>query len=296
MAGPTIGDAPAGPAGPALDVLVCAGRSDVGGLLASCLSLLFVNFEPLGRVHLITPETAAAERLLDRLSAAQRARISVRSDYDVCPEAAGMSGWFRQQYLKLNADRIVERERVVCLGADTLLLERVTWEDLLDPEDRPFVRYFRYRWPNQHLDFERNRVLNVARLLRIRPVRSFLLGDFVCDLFLVEARVLRGLREHLAERAELADVLTGLGARIGPDNRFGEWTVYAVFVLDVLAGSGVRVRAAEPNYFGQIHSQHDLLRADGYRCKIVHFAQEPGGTGSVLADLAQAGRLPAEVR
>ena len=108
--------------------------------------------------------------------------------------------------------------------------------------------------------------------------------------------MLRGLRRHLAERTELVDVLTGLGPRIGPDNRFGEWTAYAVFALDVQSGSGVRLRAAEPDYFGQIHSPNDLLRADGYRCKIVHFAHEPGGTGAVLANLAQAGRLPAEGR
>ncbi len=138
-------------------------------------------------------------------------------------------------------------------------------------------------------------MLNVARLLGVEPNHSFVPGDFVCDLFLFDVEVLRALRAHLAERRTLAEVLRGLGPRQGSDNRFGEWTTYAVFALDVI-DAGVRLVPSPPDFFGQIHSRRDLLRKDRFSSRVVHFAAEPGGTESILDDLVREGRLAGELR
>lgn len=276
----------------AFDVLVCASRSDIAGLLPTSLSLLFSNLSPLDRVHVVTPETDAVQRLLDRLPGRQAEQISVWSDDEVCPEALDLDPWFRQQYIKLNADRVTRKRKVVCLGADTLILEPVTASDLIDADGRPVIRFFRYTRPNAHLHFERQRVLNVARLLAVEPRRSFLLGDFICDLFLLEVDVLRALRARIAAQTELKSLLFGLGSRQAFDNRFGEWTAYAVFCLDVLAAD-VRVKPSTSTFFGQIHSQWDLARSDRYASRVIHFATEPGGAEAILKDLVVQGRLSA---
>jgi hypothetical protein len=276
------------------DVLVCASPTDIDGLLRTSLELLLRNFEPLGRIHLVTPRPADARLLLAASPRLATAGIDVRSDDDLCPEAGDLAPWFRQQYLKLHADRLGSTRDVVCIGADTLMLDPITVDDLVGRGGRPLLRYFRYGRPTPHLAFERQRVLNVARLLRVEPRRSFVLGDFICDLFLFQAPILRALRARLAERQNLLRLLDRLGPRQGADNRFGEWTAYAVFCLDAIAAD-VQLVASTPSYFGQIHSSSDLDRDDCFSSRIVHFAAEPGGPQAVLDDLKRAGRLPTEL-
>src|SRR5205807_82996 len=73
--------------------------------------------------------------------------------------------------------------------------------DLLAPDGTPRLRFFRYAHPAPHLAFERCRVLNVAALLGVSPERSFVPGDFICDLFVMQRSTLAGLRDHLAGSA-----------------------------------------------------------------------------------------------
>ncbi|MGH3885181.1 MAG: DUF6492 family protein [Pseudonocardiaceae bacterium] len=273
------------------DVLICASRSDITGLLPTAIALLLANFSPLAHVHVVTPDVGSAEPVLVAMPEHQVASISIWSDDEVCPEARDLDPWFRQQYIKLHADRVTSKPRIVCLGADTLILDPVSAPDLIDPDGRPRLRFFRYGRPNRHLDFERQRVLNVAQMLSVEPRRSFLLGDFICDLFLFDVEILRALRAHIAVRMTLAELLATLGKRQGWDNRFGEWTAYAVFCLDVIEAD-IRVTPSTPAFFGQIHSRRDMERTDRYASRIVHFATEPGGTETVLADLVREGRLP----
>lgn len=283
-------------AGPAsLDVMMCVGPRDVDGLLGSCLRLLFDNFEQLGRLHIVTPAVPAVRALVDSIPHPRARDVRVLADDDVCPEAAGLDPWFRQQYVKLHADRLSDQPFVVCLGADALILEPVDGRDFFAADGRPVLRYFRHRLPDRHLRFERQRVRNVAELLGVAPALSLAAGDFICDMFLFECDTLRALRAHLARREPLLDLLAGIGPRSGADNRFGEWTLYAVFCLDVLGGVGVQVEPCRGDFFGQIHGRFDMLRPGRYRHRVLHFATEPGGTAAVLADLARHRDLPALV-
>lgn len=275
-----------------IDAVVLACPDDVDGLLATSLGLLFEHFAQLARVHLVTPDVAAVRGLIERLPDDRRACVHVWSDAQVCPEAIHLPPWFRQQYLKLHADRLAAGPRLVVLSGDTLILDPMAESDLLDRQGRPLVRYFRSDRPDLHLQFERRRVRNVARLLGVEPQRALLFGDLVCDLFLFDVALLQALRRHLALRGGLLRALESLGPRRGADDRFGEWTAYAVFCLE-LAGIPMTARRAEPDFFGQLHSPWEMRRPDRYRQRIVHFAWKPIDVAVVLQDLSRVGRLPA---
>ncbi len=276
---------------------MCAGADDVRGLFAVALGLLLENCPWVSAIHVVTPEPEAAREASAPLPAPWRRRIAFHHDRELAG-ARGMSlpGWFRQQYIKLHADRVCESESLVCVGADSLVLEPVHERDFLSASI-PILRYFRYEGAAPHLYFERVRVLNAAGLLQTKPERSFLPGDFICDFFPMKLSHLRSLRAHLDTlygADGLYSILERLGPAAKPDNRFGEWTMYSVFVLDVLHES-VPLRLAEDNWARQVHSPHDMLKKKRYSARIVHFAQEPGGTRAVLADLISAGRLRREL-
>lgn len=278
---------------PALDVMMCVGPRDVHGLLGVTLKLLFENFGQLGRLHVVTPTVQAVRRLLDSIPHQRAHEARVVADDDVCPEASRLDPWFRQQYVKLHADRVSDERFVVCLGADALILQPVQVRDFFTAEGRPILRWFPHRMPDRHLRFERGRVRNVAELLDVAPRRSLAAGDFICDMFLFDRDSLRALRAHLAGRLPLLEVLAGIGPRCGADNRFGEWTLYAVYCLDVAGGAAVGLVRSPGDFFGQVHGRLDMLRPGRYRPRVLHFATEPGGTAAVLADLARHRRLPA---
>jgi hypothetical protein len=275
-----------------LDVVVPAGSDDLDGLLPVCLRQLHRHVRPLGRVHVVTPCARSARAALAAAAPDLLRSVRVVEDGDVCPEAAALPPWFRQQYLKLHVDRVGAGPRVLVVGADTVVLDPVDLSDLLDDRGRPLVRFFRYPRPNEHLAFERARVRRVAGLLGVVPARTLVMGDFVCDLFLFDVAVLRDLRTRLAARGGLLAHVSTLGAREGHDNRFGEWTAYAVHALEAFEDAA-SARLAEPGFFGQVHSASDLARPDRYAARVVHLAWKPGAQ-AFLDGLRGSGRLAAE--
>lgn len=283
---------------PDLDVLVCAGRRDVGGLLTTSLRLLRQHLVPATTVTVVTPDPQRAwQRIHDDLGRQFATSVNVRADDEVCPEAEGMPAWFRQQFIKLHADRVTRGRHVACVSADTVILRPIRATDLFDQAGRPLLRYFRHEPPNPHLPFERGRVLNVARLLDTNPCRSLPLGDFICDLFVFDVELLRALRAHLtAINGDLTTMLRRFGTRQGSDDRFGEWTAYAVFLLDVLDPSpeaaGFALYAGGARWFRQVHERSGMLRPDRYDASVVHFVWQPADPTTVIDDLAAKKQLP----
>jgi hypothetical protein len=276
--------------GSPVDVVVPAGPDDVAGFLPVSLRLLLRWVTPLGAVHVVTPDAEVARAALAANDERLLHRVGVVTDDGCWPEVGVLTPWFRQQYIKLHVDRVATGPRVLVVGADTLVLGPVDISGLLDAEGRPELRFFRYTRPSDHLVFERERVRQVAALLGTTPARSLVPGDFVCDLFLFEVAVLRSLRARFATRGGLLELLSRLGARQGYDNRFGEWTAYAVHALDGIADP-VSLRLADPAFFGQVHSRWDLTNPDRYASRVVHFAWKADGPERLLADLRASGRL-----
>lgn len=110
----------------------------------------------------------------------------------------------------------------------------------------------------------------------------------------MDPEILRSLRAFVASRIDggLLGWLRSLGPRDGFDNRFGEWTLYALYVLDVLEGvAPVRNGSAE-RWAAQVHSRRDMEKPDRYDCRIVHFAWKEPGAAAIIADLKACSRLP----
>lgn len=279
-----------------MDVLMCVGPEDVDGLFPIALQLLGKHCSWVRTAHVVCPEPSRARRQIRRLGSISLPEWTVHHDQEIVgTRGMALPGWIRQQLIKLLGDRVCKTENFVCVGADALILEDLGVSDLVWG-NLPILRAHRYSYPNRHLFFERARVLKVAKLLGVEPLRSFLPGDFVCDVFTMHGAHLQALRAHFVTRfgpEGLLRVLRDLGEREGADNRFGEWSTYSVFVLDVL-GLRSRLSVGEPRWAKQIHSTTDLLRPDRYSARIVHFAQQPNGIRAVIADLVAAGRLEAK--
>lgn len=279
-----------------MDVLMCAGPTDVHGLFPVALRLVDQHCPWLRRVHVVTPAPELARSALSTTQAALHKRVMIHADHDVAgTRAMSLPGWFRQQYIKLHADMVCDTEKFVCVGADTLVLDPVVEDDLIRDE-LPLLRYFRYEQSTPHLNFERTRVRNVARQLAVEPSRALPPGDFICDVFPMAATHLRCLRTRLDALygpGGLTELLERFGQRRGPDNRTGEWTMYAVFILDVLAARP-QLRLAGRDWAVQIHTPADMARPGWHAARIIHFVHEPGGARAVLAHLVAAGRLGRE--
>ena len=115
------------------------------------------------------------------------------------------------------------------------------------------------------------RVYNVARVLGAFPWKSIRLVDFINDFFCFNREVLVSLDRHMASLYG-PDMYVRLLANLDParhQTRFGEWTLYSVYLIDVLAARDVATRDARDGYLEQIHSTRDL-KACKFDSKVVH--------------------------
>lgn len=258
-----------------IDVMICVGPGDVHRLMPYCVKSCLRYFEPLHRVFIVTSVPADVRDEVDRHDLlASGVPITVLSDGDVVPAATDLPAWSRQQVLKLHADRVCATEIVACLSADCIICRRITCHDLIE-DGSPILYYNRYDHTSTHLDYERRRVRHVAGLLGVEPRRSLPLGDFIMDLKLFEAARLRDLRAHLDARHG-RDALLGIVPTrcetLDEKVVFGEWTLYAVFLLDVLSAA-VPVRNSANRFIGQIHSAREFDRFH-FDAHAVHFVDK----------------------
>ena len=272
-----------------LPLLHCVGPADIDRLFSMSLVSATQNLRDLERVVVVTPDPDPVRARLQAMGPAP-VPIDVRADHEVLPASlASLPGWSRQQAIKLSADRICDAPRVLCLGADTVLLRSVGPAELLEGGE-PVLYYNRYPYPCGHLDYERRRVRHVARLLGVEPHRSLPLGDFILDLMLFDRRHLVALREHLQQRHgpdPLARLLPASPQTLEDKVRFGEWTLVAVFILDVLQASPP-IRNAQSRYLAQVHSQRELERFN-FDARVVHFVSKQFNLTALRARLKACG-------
>jgi hypothetical protein len=276
------------PAG--VEVALFAGSADIPGFLVPALQCLDASCRWIERTTIVTPAVDIARSLVGP-SLPFRFELRILPDEELAPEAVGLPDWFRQQYLKLNADRVVDGNLLVCMGADTLVLEKVNLDDLVE-DGRPLIRFFDDG--RRHMQFELDRVKSLATALQVGATRSAMLVDFICDFFPMEAEILQSLRAFVASRIDggLLGWLRSLGPRDGFDNRFGEWTLYALYALDVLGAAAPVRNGSVERWAAQVHSRRDMERPDRYDSRIVHFAWKEPGAPAIIADLDACGRLP----
>jgi hypothetical protein len=267
-----------------LDTFLCIHHRDVGYLLETVLRAWEVNFRPRNRLFMITNDPAHLKAFLDRTGVAQDAIVSADSDWLSQKEMA-LPGWYRQQLIKLRSYQFCETENFCNLGADTLLLQPIEYSDLVDG-DFPVLYYTKHRLPDLHVRYERQRVQHIARMLQVEPVRAMKYVDFINDLFCFNRDALIGLNGYLEKRyggEPYVHLLQGLDDKTR--NRFGEWTLYSVYLLDVLKRD-VTLRNTRPGFLYQAHSPLSLYFYR-FNTKVVHFVSKNFDVDHIRRQIAQ---------
>jgi hypothetical protein len=263
---------------------MCVHARDVDELFPLALRSLDRHFPAAGAVHVVTNDPDAVRRHLAREPVAVPVRVSADADW-LTPAEAALPGWYRQQLLKLRAHRLVDARFAVNLGADTLLLRDVPVTELVEG-DEAVLRWSRHRLPDQHWFYERARVRATGRTLGVRPRRALRYVDFINDFFPFDRRVLLALEEHVTARygpEPWTALLAGRGTTPKEQKRFGEWTLYATFVLDVL-DRRPPVREASGGYLAQLHSPR-AVRGFGWDSSVVHLVPKGLDVAAIRARL-----------
>jgi hypothetical protein len=273
-----------------MDLLMCVGPDDIDYLFRHALKLCRQNLEFCKTIHLVSPDP---DRVADAVRDVEPTCSNIqfwRDDAVLTDDEATLPGWIRQQLIKLRADRFCSGPHICCLGADTLMLKTVRQFDLFH-NNEPVLYYNRYTHPNRHLDYERDRVLSIAGLLGVQPRISHLLGDFIMDFTVFKSSYLAALRGYLESRVGRSPFVHAAprrAASLEEKQKFGEWTLYAVFVLDVLRAQ-IPVRNSRGRFLAQVHSWRDLAELPVRDCTIVHVVPKRLEVEAVVARLRGQG-------
>ncbi|ANP84623.1 DUF6492 family protein [Rhizobium leguminosarum] len=255
-----------------IDAFMCVHSRDIEYLLEASLRSYQQHFPDKGNLTMVTDNPAALRAFLDAKGLVPGAAVTGDNDWLSARELE-LPGWFRQQIVKLRAFEFCRTEHFCNLGADTLLLRPIATTDLID-RGEPVLYYSSHRLPDLHYRFEKQRLRNVAKILGVEPARSFRYVDFINDFFCFKREWLIALNDYIASKygsKPYVELLNGLSAS-KDQTRFGEWTLYSVFLLDVMHLSPT-MRDARGAYLTQIHSRLGLTlsRLDS---KIVHLVQK----------------------
>ncbi|HEX6715484.1 MAG TPA: DUF6492 family protein [Pyrinomonadaceae bacterium] len=268
-----------------VDVLMCVGSKDVNYLMPYSLKSCISNFTLLNDVVIVTSVKREVLNILDQHKIRSRSgSITVLDDEEVVPASLmDFPPWCRQQFIRLHADEICATPVVACLSADTITYKPVTREHLFTGST-PNLFYNRYPNTSKHLDYERGRVENIARILQVRPENSWTLGDFIMDLTLFESKRLRQLRAYLKTlygENPFHAILPRDCEDMQQKATFGEWTLYAVFLLDVLKIK-MPIRNSRNKFIAQVHSAKEFA-AFHFDAHVVHFVDKSFDVPQILA-------------
>lgn len=270
-----------------IDAFICVHSRDVGYLLETVLRSYEANFVPKGQLTLITNDPPVLREFLQRTGVAQGAMVTADGDWLTQDEMA-LPGWFRQQIIKLRSYEFCRTENFCNLGADTILLQPITERDLIDANGFPILYYTRHRWPNAHFRYEKGRVAAIGEILGTKPIHAEKYVDFINDLFGFNRKALLSLNAFLAQRygsEPYVSLLQNLRDTNANRNKFGEWTLYSVYLLDILHHS-VTLRNTRPTYLHQVHSKF-ALRLYPFNTKIAHFVGKDFNVDYIQQRIAQ---------
>lgn len=279
----------------AFDVFICVHSSDVSYLLELAVQGWRVNFRPKAKLYLISNERGPVQEFVDRTGLTDVATITTDGDWLSAKEME-LPGWYKQQLVKLRSYRICQTPNFCNLGADTLLLRPIDADDLLS--DGYPITYYTNR-PRKLLDihyrYELFRNLSVARFLRTVPLRTLRYVDFITDLFTFNREDLIALDERM-HRLHGPDayykLLKDYGRRVQNQKKFGEWTLYTMFVLDCL-GRTPTIRDMSRGFLRQIYSQAALDNFD-FDSTVLHLVSKDFKMAEVRNRLRDRLELSAE--
>lgn len=255
-----------------LDTFICVHHRDVGRLLELVLRSYELNFRPKGRLTIITNDVEQLRAFCDRTGVAVDATLTADADW-LSREEMELPGWYRQQLIKLRSYEFCETPNFCNLGADTVLLQPIELNDLIS-NDFPLLYYSTHHLHDiLHVRFEKERIRNVGQILQTPTANAEQYVDFINDLFCFNGATLRELNaylERLYGSAPFVKLLRGSDDSVR--NKFGEWTLYSVYLLDVLKRP-VTLRNTKPDFLYQVHGKLAMLTYR-YDTKVAHFVSK----------------------
>lgn len=288
----TATKARAKPATETMDTFICVHQRDVDYLLELALRSYQANFAIGGALTLVSNDLPYLRDFVDRLEL--DADITLTSDNDwLSKRELELPGWYRQQIIKLRSYLFCSTPNFCNLGADTLLLQPIHEDDLLDG-DMPILYYTQHKLPNQHWLLEWRRVHHVARILRTKPTVSRRYVDFINDFFCFNRQALVDLNHYL-ERLYGPDyyytLLRNIDART-EHHKFGEWTLYSVYMLDYRR-QPVTLRNTRRGFLHQVHSLRNL-NAYKFDTKVAHVVGKEFDVDYIKQQISRYGLALAE--
>ena len=268
-----------------LDTFVCVHQRDVNNLLELVLRAYEVNFRAKGRLVFVTNDLPYLKAFCERTGVAEGAVFTSDSDW-LSKQEQQLSGWYRQQIIKLRAYEFCETPNFCNLGADTVLLQPIEASDLV-VNGFPILYYTSHPLPDPHSRFERERVENVGRILGVKPTQAARYYDFINDLFCFNGDALRSLNHYLVQRygdEPYEAILRGVD-NSSTGNQFGEWTLYSVYLLDVLKRP-LELRNTKSGFLHQVHSKLSL-RTYRFNTKVAHFVGKDFDTSYIKQQIAR---------
>ncbi len=256
-----------------LDTFVCVHSRDVGYLLELVLLSYEVNFLPKGRLIMITNDLPHLQAFIKDIGLKTPVIISEDKDW-LSEEEMKLPGWYKQQLIKLRSYKFCDTENFCNLGADTVLLQAIGESDLLD-NGFPVLYYTQHLLPDTHARYERGRVRYIGEILKVEPTNASRYVDFINDLFCFNRDSLISLEAYLKQvygDNPYVSMLKGLDDQIENRNKFGEWTLYSVYLLDKLHRQ-ITVRNTGNGYLHQVHSNLSL-RTYRFNTKVAHFVSK----------------------
>src|SRR5690606_2943208 len=121
--------------------------------------------------------------------------------------------------------------------------------------------------------YELTRLDYIAGILQVSPTIARRYVDFIFDLFCFQREYLVDLNRYMIGLYG-AEPYDHLLAQLGDTDRkrFGEWTLYSMFLLDII-GAPVEVRSSASSFLRQVRNQR-ILRTYQFDSKVVHFVDK----------------------
>lgn len=268
------------------DTFICVHHRDVSYLLELVLRSYRLNFKPKGKLVMITNDLPHLRAFVDRIGLEGNVVLSDDREW-LSKEEMELPGWFRQQIIKLRSYQFCETPNFCCLGADTVMLQPIRESDLSD-NGRPVLYYTGHLLPDSHARYEKERVNYIGELLKIDPVNARQYFDFINDLFCFNRDALISLNGYLQGiygQNPYIKLLHGIQDKPENRNKFGEWTLYSVYLLDILKKQ-VTMRDTREGFLYQAHSKL-YLRLFRYNTKVVHFVSKDFDVNYIYRQIAK---------
>jgi len=254
-----------------LDTFICVHRRDIDYLFEISLRSYLLNFIPKRRLVLITNDLVRLKHFVERFELGGQITLSSDEDW-LSKRELTLRGWYRQQIIKLRSYEFCETDNFCSLGADTILLRKIFYHDLVK-DTYPFLFHTQHNVGSPDFLWEQSRCDHVAELLQVQ--RSFLSSvDFINDLFCFNKEDLISLNKYLQNLHGpncFYRLLCQLGDKEG-NQKFGEWTLYAVYLLEYLKRD-VTLRNLGEGFLRQVHDLEDLPNYK-FDSKVVHFVNK----------------------